>query len=91
MRRRRQTGDKDDEAEEKDGGDPRRQGKKDAKSKVTLSSLLNFIDGLWSACAKECWNPAVAASPRNNGGAAATEHGHRGESTNAGTHTRETG
>ncbi|KAI3873406.1 hypothetical protein MKW98_008058, partial [Papaver atlanticum] len=25
----------------------------DQKSKVTLSGLLNFIDGLWSACGKE--------------------------------------
>jgi chaperone BCS1 len=44
--------DKDEAAEEKDG-DPRRQSKKDAKSKVTLSGLLNFIDGLWSACGEE--------------------------------------
>jgi chaperone BCS1 len=44
--------DKDEAAEEKDG-DPRRQSKKDAKSKVTLLGLLNFIDGLWSACGEE--------------------------------------
>ncbi|CAL4919528.1 unnamed protein product [Urochloa decumbens] len=28
-------------------------GKKDTSSKVTLSGLLNFIDGLWSACGGE--------------------------------------
>ncbi|XP_047088879.1 AAA-ATPase At3g28580-like [Lolium rigidum] len=28
-------------------------GKKDTRSKVTLSGLLNFIDGLWSACGGE--------------------------------------
>ncbi|KAF8698836.1 hypothetical protein HU200_035095 [Digitaria exilis] len=54
-RKTKEEEDKEDEAEEeaKSGaGDPR-QPKKDAKSKVTLSGLLNFIDGLWSACGEE--------------------------------------
>ncbi|EEE60120.1 hypothetical protein OsJ_12995 [Oryza sativa Japonica Group] len=38
----------------KDGGAPPKPDmKKDASSKVTLSGLLNFIDGLWSACGGE--------------------------------------
>ncbi|KAJ1296647.1 hypothetical protein BS78_01G318300 [Paspalum vaginatum] len=49
---------KDEEEEEEedgDGGDSARRpnSKKDTKSKVTLSGLLNFIDGLWSACGEE--------------------------------------
>jgi len=49
-RKTKEEEDKDEE-EEKDA-DPHRP-KKDAKSKVTLSGLLNFIDGLWSACGEE--------------------------------------
>ncbi|RRT38859.1 hypothetical protein B296_00048284 [Ensete ventricosum] len=42
---------------ENEGGDdkPKLPGEKEdkEKSKVTLSGLLNFIDGLWSACGRE--------------------------------------
>jgi chaperone BCS1 len=51
-RKSKEEEDKDDD-EDKDDTDPRRQNKKDARSKVTLSGLLNFIDGLWSACGEE--------------------------------------
>ncbi|KAG2551140.1 hypothetical protein PVAP13_9KG378200 [Panicum virgatum] len=51
-RRSKEEEDKDVEEDMADG-DPRRPGKKDARSKVTLSGLLNFIDGLWSACGEE--------------------------------------
>ncbi|OEL33512.1 AAA-ATPase [Dichanthelium oligosanthes] len=44
---------KDEEDNEEKDGDPRRPKKKDTTSKVTLSGLLNFIDGLWSACGEE--------------------------------------
>uniref|UniRef100_A0A0D3FQB5 AAA+ ATPase domain-containing protein n=1 Tax=Oryza barthii TaxID=65489 RepID=A0A0D3FQB5_9ORYZ len=44
----------DDDGGSKDGGAPPKPDmKKDASSKVTLSGLLNFIDGLWSACGGE--------------------------------------
>ncbi|KAF8707267.1 hypothetical protein HU200_030275 [Digitaria exilis] len=45
----------EEEEEEDDEEDPRRRpNKQDTnKSKVTLSGLLNFIDGLWSACGEE--------------------------------------
>jgi len=45
----------DDDKDKKDGGPPFRPPgeKKDTSSKVTLSGLLNFIDGLWSACGGE--------------------------------------
>ncbi|PAN49031.1 hypothetical protein PAHAL_9G421200 [Panicum hallii] len=51
-RRSKEEEGKADDEDEKDG-DPRRPSKKDAKSRVTLSGLLNFIDGLWSACGEE--------------------------------------
>jgi len=51
-RRSKEEEDKDVEEDMADG-DPRRPGKKDARSKVTLSGLLNSIDGLWSACGEE--------------------------------------
>nr|CAB3459411.1 unnamed protein product [Digitaria exilis] len=43
------------EEEEDDEEEPRRRPNKQdtKKSKVTLSGLLNFIDGLWSACGEE--------------------------------------
>ncbi|TVU44544.1 hypothetical protein EJB05_03989, partial [Eragrostis curvula] len=50
---------KDDEKDDKDkkdsagAGRPGGDEKKDTSSKVTLSGLLNFIDGLWSACGGE--------------------------------------
>ncbi|KAH7847294.1 hypothetical protein Vadar_024338 [Vaccinium darrowii] len=50
---------KEEKDEEGDGKDPLSQQKKEAQeksnesSKVTLSGLLNFIDGLWSACGGE--------------------------------------
>ncbi|CAN6294642.1 unnamed protein product [Urochloa humidicola] len=51
---KRKSKDEEDKEEEDDkDADPRRAGKKDTKSKVTLSGLLNFIDGLWSACGEE--------------------------------------
>ncbi|KAL5210597.1 hypothetical protein ABZP36_006220 [Zizania latifolia] len=37
----------------KDGARPAKPDEKDPSSKVTLSGLLNFIDGLWSACGGE--------------------------------------
>ncbi|CAL4940076.1 unnamed protein product [Urochloa decumbens] len=51
---KRKTKEEEDDKDDDDkDADPRRGGKKDAKSKVTLSGLLNFIDGLWSACGEE--------------------------------------
>ena len=44
--KRRSKEEEDKDKEEDKDGDPRRPGKKDARSKVTLSGLLNFIDGL---------------------------------------------
>ncbi|OEL22784.1 AAA-ATPase ASD, mitochondrial [Dichanthelium oligosanthes] len=47
----------EDEKDKKDGAAAAAkagaEGKKDTSSKVTLSGLLNFIDGLWSACGGE--------------------------------------
>ena len=44
----------EEDDKDKKGGGPVRPGeKKDTSSKVTLSGLLNFIDGLWSACGGE--------------------------------------
>ncbi|OEL33817.1 AAA-ATPase ASD, mitochondrial [Dichanthelium oligosanthes] len=50
-RKSKEEEDKDDDEEK--SADPRGASKKDTKSKVTLSGLLNFIDGLWSACGEE--------------------------------------
>ncbi|KAL6893921.1 hypothetical protein ACP4OV_008019 [Aristida adscensionis] len=50
------TGKRKSKAEEdEEDEDPNRRKKKDEneRSKVTLSGLLNFIDGLWSACGEE--------------------------------------
>ncbi|OWM69789.1 AAA-ATPase ASD, mitochondrial-like [Punica granatum] len=47
---------KDDDEDEKGKGDPAKKMKKEEEtkeSKVTLSGLLNFIDGIWSACGGE--------------------------------------
>ncbi|XP_043704599.1 AAA-ATPase At3g28580-like [Telopea speciosissima] len=53
---------KDKKDEDDDGGDTDRSGQKgkeesnktsSSSSKVTLSGLLNFIDGLWSSCGEE--------------------------------------
>jgi ATP-dependent 26S proteasome regulatory subunit len=43
----------EDDKDKKDGGPSKAGVKKDTSSKVTLSGLLNFIDGLWSACGGE--------------------------------------
>ncbi|CAN6312648.1 unnamed protein product [Urochloa humidicola] len=54
---KRKTKEEDDGDKDKDGGDgdPSRPDKKAAtkQSSVTLSGMLNFIDGLWSACGEE--------------------------------------
>ncbi|KAF8408030.1 hypothetical protein HHK36_007170 [Tetracentron sinense] len=51
---RKKTKEKDEEEEEKDPIRKREKEEKSSKeSKVTLSGLLNFIDGLWSACGGE--------------------------------------
>ncbi|KAJ3674572.1 hypothetical protein LUZ60_005188 [Juncus effusus] len=44
---------KEKEDEEKEKKLPPGMGEKDEASKITLSGLLNFIDGLWSACGGE--------------------------------------
>ncbi|PKI46402.1 hypothetical protein CRG98_033206 [Punica granatum] len=47
---------KDDDENEEGKGDPTKKMKKEEEtkeSKVTLSGLLNFIDGIWSACGGE--------------------------------------
>jgi hypothetical protein len=44
---------KDPEDDDKAGRDGRKGAAADTSSKVTLSGLLNFIDGLWSACGGE--------------------------------------
>ncbi|XP_044985449.1 AAA-ATPase At3g28510-like [Hordeum vulgare subsp. vulgare] len=44
---------KDAAPEDDDKGKGDKKGATDATSKVTLSGLLNFIDGLWSACGGE--------------------------------------
>ncbi|KAI4985647.1 hypothetical protein ZWY2020_018277 [Hordeum vulgare] len=44
---------KDAAPEDDDKGKGDKKGAADATSKVTLSGLLNFIDGLWSACGGE--------------------------------------
>jgi SpoVK/Ycf46/Vps4 family AAA+-type ATPase len=49
-RKKKEAAEEDDK---KDGGPFRPGEKKDTSSKVTLSGLLNFIDGLWSACGGE--------------------------------------
>uniref|UniRef100_A0ACD6A717 Uncharacterized protein n=1 Tax=Avena sativa TaxID=4498 RepID=A0ACD6A717_AVESA len=46
--KKKDSEDHDNKATKADGD-----GKKDTRSKVTLSGLLNFIDGLWSACGGE--------------------------------------
>lgn len=43
----------DDEKEKLDKEISRKEPKEEGSSKVTLSGLLNFIDGLWSACGGE--------------------------------------
>ncbi|KAJ3674571.1 hypothetical protein LUZ60_005187 [Juncus effusus] len=48
--KRKEKKKKDDEEKEKK---PPVMGDKDETSKVTLSGLLNFIDGLWSSCGSE--------------------------------------
>ncbi|CAM0876953.1 unnamed protein product [Alopecurus aequalis] len=51
------TGARNKKKDSEEGDDkavkPGAEGKKDTSSKVTLSGLLNFIDGLWSACGGE--------------------------------------
>ncbi|KAK9925159.1 hypothetical protein M0R45_033494 [Rubus argutus] len=50
----RKKKDKDEEdKEEKDPVSKMRDGEETKKSEVTLSGLLNFIDGIWSACGGE--------------------------------------
>ncbi|KAF9592659.1 hypothetical protein IFM89_016316 [Coptis chinensis] len=55
----------DIEEEEKETEDTKAKEESDhGSSKVTLSGLLNFIDGLWSACAEDCacgeWIPVLS-------------------------------
>ncbi|ONM10415.1 AAA-ATPase At3g28580 [Zea mays] len=53
-REKKKAAEEDGDKDKKDGGGPSKPGeKKDTSSKVTLSGLLNFIDGLWSACGGE--------------------------------------
>ncbi|KAL6647954.1 hypothetical protein ACP70R_012178 [Stipagrostis hirtigluma subsp. patula] len=52
-RKSKEEEDKEEEEEEKEGSSNRHKKKDDTKSNVTLSGLLNFIDGLWSACGEE--------------------------------------
>jgi len=52
-RKKKEAAEEDDKKDKKDGGPFRPGEKKDTSSKVTLSGLLNFIDGLWSACGGE--------------------------------------
>ncbi|KDP31184.1 hypothetical protein JCGZ_11560 [Jatropha curcas] len=53
--RKKKAADKclDDEKDKLEKEIPRKELKEEASSKVTLSGLLNFIDGLWSACGGE--------------------------------------
>ncbi|KAF8408032.1 hypothetical protein HHK36_007172 [Tetracentron sinense] len=51
---RKKTHEEDEDEEENDPISKREKEEKSSKeSKVTLSGLLNFIDGLWSACGEE--------------------------------------
>ena len=50
-KRKKEEKQKDDEEEEKNL--PGKPDKEESSSKVTLSGLLNFIDGLWSSCGGE--------------------------------------
>ncbi|KAJ4888212.1 P-loop containing nucleoside triphosphate hydrolases superfamily protein [Raphanus sativus] len=49
----RKTKKEEDEEEDKEKKKEKKKGEDDKKSKVTLSGLLNSIDGLWSACSDE--------------------------------------
>ncbi|XP_038990465.1 AAA-ATPase At3g28580-like [Phoenix dactylifera] len=51
--KRKQKGKKEEGASEDKKNLPPGQEEKDESSKVTLSGLLNFIDGIWSACGGE--------------------------------------
>ncbi|XP_008808726.1 AAA-ATPase At3g28580-like [Phoenix dactylifera] len=51
--KRKQKGKKEEGASEEKKNLPPGQEEKDESSKVTLSGLLNFIDGIWSACGGE--------------------------------------
>ncbi|CAN1162825.1 AAA-ATPase ASD, mitochondrial [Linum perenne] len=54
QRKRRKTNDKEEATDEKDQKPKQPKEDREAKpSQVTLSGLLNFIDGLWSACGGE--------------------------------------
>ncbi|KAJ8753589.1 hypothetical protein K2173_022830 [Erythroxylum novogranatense] len=50
---RKKKADKSSEDDKLDKEAARKEPKEDTTSKVTLSGLLNFIDGLWSACGGE--------------------------------------
>ncbi|KAK9119514.1 hypothetical protein Scep_017607 [Stephania cephalantha] len=55
-KRKRDEDDEEDEEEEKkdpEMKEAKKEMQNDKQSKVTLSGLLNFIDGLWSACGDE--------------------------------------
>ncbi|KAL5582420.1 hypothetical protein UlMin_014862 [Ulmus minor] len=52
QRKKEKEKEKDEDEEKKDPMRKRAQGE-EKKSKVTLSGLLNFIDGIWSACGGE--------------------------------------
>ncbi|XP_042499199.1 AAA-ATPase At3g28580-like [Macadamia integrifolia] len=45
--------DDDDDNPDRNGQKGKKESKKRSQSEVTLSGLLNFIDGLWSACGEE--------------------------------------
>ena len=58
QRSKKKDEDSEDSSTEKDENDPakkksKKSGKETKESKVTLSGLLNFIDGIWSACGGE--------------------------------------
>ncbi|KAF8408033.1 hypothetical protein HHK36_007173 [Tetracentron sinense] len=50
---RKKKSEKSSEDDDQEKGKKNKEPKEDTSSKVTLSGLLNFIDGLWSACGGE--------------------------------------
>ncbi|KAM1076006.1 hypothetical protein ACFX19_023984 [Malus domestica] len=53
QRKKKKEKDEEDKEENKDPVRKMREGQENPQSKVTLSGLLNFIDGIWSACGGE--------------------------------------
>ncbi|PON61076.1 Spastin [Parasponia andersonii] len=51
--RKKSEKEKDEDGEKNKGGPKKKAKEEDKKSKVTLSGLLNFVDGIWSACGGE--------------------------------------